>query len=816
MILQQYQHFNTMNRAFKLCRTAKIDFCLFMALIILSPSKASSQSIQTISGRVVTDNKEQAFGNIYVLSAADSSFIKGAVFDDSPFVIKDLNHSQVLLKFSALAFSDTIIKVAHSSNADIDIGTIVMRMDVNILSTVTVVAKIPMVKYNSNGNIEINVDKTILSASSSVTEILSKSPNIIENNGQFSVLGKGAAIIFLNGRLITSEQLSAIPVSQIVKIDIIPNPSSRYDAEGKAVINVITKQNQEEGMLGTVSQQLTHSDFAGTNAQSFLDLSYVKNKLSFVGNYSFLTGTNREFLHTTRTRPSTDDYFKSDLTTDWQRKLKNYSNYGLGMQYNLDSKSVINLAYNGFLEKMGGNTISNNAISYQAKNSLYKSNIAKDEVRKYNSITLNYNRTLDSLGSTLFIGSQYSLFNSEIDDFISENRTVSTVEGIRLLKNDVGHNIDISSTQVDYSKILKGKTKLDLGMKYSYVSTKSGTDFFINDGGTMFTLDEILSNDFQYHEKISAAYVNIGSTYKKVNIGVGLRGEWTDYRLNTSVGSGQVLDDNYLNIFPNLQLNTTLGNALKMRVSYVARITRPRYQALNPYVIYQDPFTTIEGNPNLIPEKVHAFELGANYKGYDVRIGYNHLIDPIDAAALRGTTSLSYILKAINLEKGHSYFASLAKNITSKTFTSVNTLNISYSQLYDNQYDFNVNSPAPQVYLHTSNTYNVKDLFKIQLLAWYMGRKKDGLNDEFTRSLVMIGVEKEVLDNKVKLRLIANDIFNRTFASGTYDVGQTVIYYNRRFNNAYFRCIASWNFGKIKKTNYKIRSTGQSENSRVS
>ena len=293
MILQQYQHFNTMNRAFKLCRTAKIDFCLFMALIILSPSKASSQSIQTISGRVVTDNKEQAFGNIYVLSAADSSFIKGAVFDDSPFVIKDLNHSQVLLKFSALAFSDTIIKVAHSSNADIDIGTIVMRMDVNILSTVTVVAKIPMVKYNSNGNIEINVDKTILSASSSVTEILSKSPNIIENNGQFSVLGKGAAIIFLNGRLITSEQLSAIPVSQIVKIDIIPNPSSRYDAEGKAVINVITKQNQEEGMLGTVSQQLTHSDFAGTNAQSFLDLSYVKNKLSFVGNYSFLTGTNR-------------------------------------------------------------------------------------------------------------------------------------------------------------------------------------------------------------------------------------------------------------------------------------------------------------------------------------------------------------------------------------------------------------------------------------------------------------------------------------------------------------------------------------------
>lgn len=187
----------------------------------------------------------------------------------------------------------------------------------------------------------------------------------------------------------------------------------------------------------------------------------------------------------------------------------------------------------------------------------------------------------------------------------------------------------------------------------------------------------------------------------------------------------------------------------------------------------------------------------------------------MDAAALRGTNPLSYILKGINLEKGNGYFASLAKNVTHKSFTSFNTFNISYSQLYDNQYDFNLNNPTPQVYLHTSNSYNLKDLFKLQLLAWYMGRKKDGINDEFTRSLVMIGIEKEVLDNKVKLRIIANDIFNRTFASGTYDVGKTVIYYNRRFNNSYIRAIVTWNFGKIKKSNYKIRSTGQAENSRV-
>jgi hypothetical protein len=794
----------------------KIPLYFLFASFVLSPFISSSQGIQSIKGKVVTSNNEPAFGNVYVLSTADSSFIKGTIFEDTTFVIKDLNHNEVLLKFTALAYADTTIKVVYNGQASIDLGTIIMQVHANVLSTVTVVGKIPLVKYNSDGNLEINVDKTILSASSSVTEILSKSPNIIENNGQFSVFGKGEAIIFLNGRLITNEQLSAVPVSQIVKIDIISNPSSRYDAEGKAVINVVTKQNQDAGILGTITQQITHSDFAGTNAQTFFDLTYVKNRLSLVGNYSFLSGSNREFLHTTRTRPSLDDPFKSDLTTDWQRKLKNYSNFGLGLQYNLDKKSVVNLAYSGFLEKMGGNTKSNNAITYQAKNSFYKSDIEKDEVRKNNSITLNYNRSLDSLGSTLFIGSQYSQFTSEINDFISENRTVNSLEGIRLLKNGVGHNIDVSSTQGDFTKIFKGNSKLDLGIKFSYVATKSATDFFINEGGSTFIIDKILSNDFQYYEKISAAYFNYSSSFKKVNLAVGLRSEWTDYELNTSVGGGQLLSDNYVNIFPNLQLNTSLGGSMKMRFAYVARITRPRYQALNPYVIYQDPFTTIEGNPNLIPEKTHALEMGANYKGYDVRVGYNHLIDPLDAAALRGTTPLSYILKGINLEKGHSYFAALAKNITHKSFTSINTFNISYNKLFDNKYDFNLNDPAPQVYFHTSNSYNVKDLFKLQLLAWYMGRKKDGLNDDFARSLIMIGVEKDVLDNKVKLRLIANDIFNRTFASGTYDVGKTVIFFNRRFNNSYIRGIATWNFGKIKKSNYKIRSTGQAENSRVS
>jgi hypothetical protein len=429
-------------------------------------------------------------------------------------------------------------------------------------------------------------------------------------------------------------------------------------------------------------------------------------------------------------------------------------------------------------------------------------------------LTLNYNKTLDTLGSVLFIGTQYSNYNSNIDDFITENRTINGVNGIRRLENDMNNDISVSSTQFDFTKVFKNNKKLEVGAKFSHVNTTSATNFLIAENGGVFILDNNLSNKFKYIEKIPATYLNYNGTINKVNFGVGVRGEWTDYELNTSVG-GQVLADKYFNVFPNLQLNTTVSKTLRLRTSYVSRITRPRYQALNPFVIYQDPFTTIEGNPNLIPEKIHAFEIGANYEKYDFRVGYNYSIDPIDAAALRGINPNSYVLKAINLEKGHSYFASLAKTFSLKWWTSVNTINLSYNKLIDNKYDFVLVQPMPQLYLYSNNTFNINNICKIQLLAWYLGRKKYGLYDDYDRYMLMVGIEKDILKNKLKLRLVANDIFRRTNASGVYSVGKTDIYYNRTFNNSYFRFIATWNFGQLKKNNYKIKSTGQSENNRA-
>ncbi|WP_343694080.1 TonB-dependent receptor [Flavobacterium sp.] len=695
--------------------------------------------------------------------------------------------------------------------------SIIKDQDNNQLNEVVIKSNPSLLKYGANGTIDVNVNGTVLATSSSVNELLSRVPNLVVAEGQISVLGKGEAIIYLNGILINYERFAAIPVSQIAKIEVISNPSSKYDAEGKAVINIITKKSNENGIMGTANQHVTVSKFAGTSTNTLFDFNYTKGNFSFISNYGLQLGKGRELLYTIRTRPNPDMYMKSVLTTDWLREFNNYSNFGLGLQYSFSEKSYISLAYSGNIEDLGGTVESRNSITNNSGNSFYATDIAKNDVLLNQFINLNFNAITDPKGSSLFIGTQYSNYNGKVGDFIEENSIINETDGKRYLKNDVGNTINIMAIQADYSKKIAENTKLDLGAKYSYADIKSGTDFFTTDADDMnFEFDDNLSSDFTYNEKIAAAYFNFGSTLgKNINFSVGARAERTSYNLYTNANGIQNFEKSYGNFFPNLLLNFDFSDDWKGHFSYVSRITRPRYQALNPFVVYQDPFTTIEGNPNLLPEKTHAFEIGTMYKKLDFKIGYTFRIDPISAAALQGDTPNSYVLRALNLEKGHVFFSSLSRSFNVKWWNSTNTVSMNLTKSIDNFYSFEMSPVKPQFYLYSNNTFTVPKLFKLQLLAWYLGDRSYGLGSDNSRSTVTLGIERNFFKDALKLNFTANDIFHKFMVSGNYEVGQTQIYYHRTYTTNYFKLIATYSFGNSKKTTYKKTEIEQSENSRA-
>ncbi len=790
----------------------------FSFLLIIISFNMNAQNISKITGTVLNENKELTIGNVIIMSVVDSSLITGTSFFEETFEVDNINEKEILIKLTSLQqFKDTIFRINYNGESEIDLGEIIVGNVGVELNEVVVKGRIPTYVQKPDGTIEVLIENTTLSSSNSLNEILSKSPEIIvDESGAISLFGKGNAIIYLNGKRITDSQLSLISPSNVKKIEIIRNPSAKYDADGAAVVNIHTIQQGDDGYLGSIKQNISYSIFGGTLFNSYLNLNYKKGRFSSNAFYTLQVGKNRELLHTTRKRDAENVFLTTDLTTDWKRDYKNFSTYGLGLQYDITNKSYLSLEYSGFFESLGGNTFSENTIVDDNSTSFYESHESRDEKDFNHSISANYNLNMDSLGSSFFVGGQYSNFNIGTDNSIFEESMEENNSSFRHLKNISSLYIDIFSSQIDYTKKLKNGNVLEAGTKYSYVLNDFGFEFLVSEDDINYELDNDISNDFKYEESIASAYINYKGKFKNnINYTLGLRSEYTIYDLDLSPTENQTIKDKYINLFPNFSIGKTFSEDYNLNFSYTSKINRPAYHRLNPVLIYQDPYTSVQGNPKLRPQKTHAFELNSNIKKTNFKIGYNYMLDPFGGAAVRGEDPKSYILKAINYEKQHLWFTSVSRTFNTKWFTSTNTISLKYTRITETEYDFKTVESKPNIYVYSNNRFHITDSFKAEFLFWLRGQNNEGLHIRRRLYNITLALEKSFLNNSLKCRLIANDIFHNYIAKGDYNVAQTDVYYNRRWSTDYFRLSVIYNFGKLKKVGYKNNSVGGSENDRA-
>ena len=792
-------------------------FILTVCLVIFCIT-THAQSITSISGNVTNANNEALFGNAMIISWQDSSIITGTSFLEGRFELLKVDAQKVLLKLTSLEFQDTYITVEYEGNKNIDLGDVVVIEAANELEEVTVVAKSALVREKADGSIEVNVANTTLATSTSVCEILTRSPSIIANaDGEIEVFGKGTAILFIDGVRVANERLSTLSPSNIEKIEIISNPGPRYDAEGNAVINIITKGNADEGARGAIKNYLSHTEFAGFENRTDIDYRYVKGKWSMRSNYGLLVGKDRMTLKTTRTRDETGDFFSSDLITDWQYQSENYSNYGLGIQYDFNPDRYLSLDYTGSYEKLGGNQLSENTITIGNDVGQYNSTVALDDLTLKNTFNANYYAEIDTLGSNLFVGGQYSAYQEDFDNDIREFSTANGGESNLLINNTGESNIRIFSIQLDYTQALQHGHRLAFGAKLGHVNINANTAFFDVDENGMRMRNEVLSSDFGYDENIPAGYIDFtGQINGRVNYRLGARAELTDYTLSTGTNKGKVIKDRYINVFPNASIDTKLSDNFSVYFTYSSRINRPSYQSLNPFVIYQDAFTSIQGNPNIVPAKVHALEAGGAMRDWSLKIGYNYTIDAIDGGAFQSEDNPNvYILQRTNISHAHGYFASLSKNVNAKWWRSINTVSVSYDRLIDNTGLFDIISPKPYYYIYSQNSVDFRDWVTIYLTGWYTSDRRDGINLARSQSSVNVGLEKKLWKETITGNFAFNDIFYSVRAAGEYRLGTTDIIYERKFTTSYIRLSVAYNFGNLKKSNYQNKDVGASETQRA-
>ena len=775
------------------------------------------QAIQSITGKVVDATGQGLFGNAIVVSPEDSSTIQGTPFFEGDFALSGLSHQQVLLKLSSLAFQDTYLTVTYEGQARVDLGNMVVDEAENELDEVMVVGQRSLVTEKADGSLEVKVANTTLATSTSVNEILSKSPGVVMNeDNEVHIFGKGAAIVFINGLKVENERLSTLSPSDIESIEIISNPGPRYDAEGNAVINIITKRHVDEGSKGLVKNYLSYSDFGGPQNRTDLNYSYSQNRWTLNSNYALLTGQHRHILETTRTRDVPEDFFQSHLLTDRHYDLENDSNYGLGAQYSVSSDHYLSLQYTGAYEKTGGEQVSTNVIEYDEVG-VYESTLGYDDQILTNTLSANYYVSTDSLGSNVFAGFQYAAYRDDFDYDIQQTSTIGGKQQNDFINNGGENDTDVFSAQIDYTKAFNDQYSLELGIKFSRATIQSYTTFSDIDENGIRTRNDALSNNFDYDERVPAAYANFkGSLTPDVKYSLGLRGEYTDYALATSVDGGRLIEDQYVNLFPNASVNASLSEEANGYFTYASRIIRAPYEGLNPFVVYQDAFTSIQGNPNLQPSIVHAIELGGAYREWSLKTAYTYTKDPIDGGAFQSDEDPRvYILQRTNVSREDSYTATLSRNINVGGWRSINNASVSYSTLVDDAQRFEIGQNRPYYYLYSQNSIDVKDWFTLYVTGWYLSNKRDGINDEKDLSSVNVGLEKKLWHDQFIVNLDFNDIFHEVRYDGEYTLGQTDIIYANTMNTNYVRLSLTYNFGKLKEVSYQNKNVGESETQRA-
>lgn len=768
-----------------------------------------------VKGNVIDNQDSLIFGNVLILSESDSSLINGSFFTDGNLEVKVQNPESSLIKLTAVGFNDTIFKLGRISGPNYNLGSIKMTFEVMI--GVDIVYYKPMFEPAKNGDVQVNVKETMLASSASIIELLTKTPNVMVSGSSVSVIGKGEALLYLDGIQINFERLATIPVSRIEHIEVLTSPSAKYDAQGKAVINIVLFNDGSEGW----QTMLSHVSSLGRNynSNSNVGVNFRKNKWSLSADLGMINGKDWFEAEGTRTMEDGLNIYKSTYGIEDNKRFKLVSNYRAGISYQINENNDLSLEYAGFYNQYQEDNLAVNSIvdSSTELASLNAHNTGQTD-QLNNAISLNYYRNIDSLGSALFVGGQYIGFQDSRNDDISES-IITSIGNSRSLRRNIGrNNISLLTSQVDYVKNTTKGMSFDLGAKFSSSGNNGKIDFYSKLGDEeAYGLIESFSNDFKYTENNYAVYAQMsGKIKEKYDYVLGVRGELTDAMGISNVMDTTFIDTTYLLPFPIASVNIPLSESWNLAVNYAARVGRPLYQDLDPFVWYMDSLTSAQGNPALLPEYSNSFEATITRNMVSLKLGFSYANNASRIATLTGNKGPgSLALVPVNVEKVNSYYATLAMPFEYKFWSSYSTVSFAMDQLIDSRPELNVKSATPQIYAYSYNEFRVKEWFNLELSGDYIGGTSDGVYSWKPTYTVTAGLSKSFLDGALLCRFMANDIFKSYFFGGEYMIGNTTVDFKNYMNTHFYRIAVVFNIGKLGKVIYRNKQTGEEELYRI-
>lgn len=737
----------------------------------------------TITARVV-DQQAQAipYATVTLSRLSDSLLIKTGITNEAGyFQLKNVRNADYLLRVSYIGLQAFTTQI-NNLNADLDLETLVLAPATEALDEVKLISKKPLVQVLADKTV-FNVESSLAATGSNSWELLRMAPGlIIDNNGGIILEGKTGVQFYFDGKpsLLSGDDLKmyleSLQSDSISSIEIITQPSSKYDAAGSAgIINIIFKKDKNLGTNASVSGSFTYGDRARYSSSALFN---NRNKTgNLYGNYSNGFGDYVSFLYLFRTQNNT----QFDARTE---TIYNYNNNNLRLGYDwfINSKNTLGILVNGNT----ANTFTNNDSRTPIRdlNSASNDSILIAQNRNQ-SKTTNYNANLnykyqDTLGTLLNIDADYGNYENTRDAFQPNfyfDPSESTILNQSITRQLTPKNIEIASFKTDYEQNLAGGVAAT-GFKISRVETDNIFDFFDKING-QFILNQEQSNTFSYTEIIRAAYINYNRRWEKWNLQLGLRVENTrsDGKLESAQNNvNNRVKRNYTNWFPSGGLTYQLNPKNQFAITYSKRIQRPDYASLNPFEYKIDELSSSRGNPFLQPQYTDNLKLSHTYNyTLTTALSYSYVTDFFAQVTQADGENKNFISpQNIANQEVINLSISYPKKIKDwwNLYLSLNAYASSYKATNEDFVSINQETLS----LYAQNTFNLPADIQMEVSGWYSSPSV-WAGTYNTRSLGSLNVafQKKFLNENLNARLAFNDILYTSPWQGTTRYGVVFI-----------------------------------------
>lgn len=787
----------------------------WLLLIAVTPFAICAQQ-RSLSGTVVDKNDTPiSFVTVLVQEvdvSKDASGVlatKGTTTDDfGNFSISNLDPSTYQVSFRFIGYETLTKQVVLDKNSSL--GTLKLFESSEMLEEAVLTVKRPTIQ-KSPGKLVFNVENTSVAIGSTM-DVLKRTPGVVVSEQGISVKNNSPVIYVNNKRVYLSAEetlslLRSTDATLIKSIEVLTNPSSKYDAEAGTVININTTRAIAVGYKGSVNgtyEQAVYAKYRLGTAHF-----YKNDWLNAYGSYSF--SPRKEI----KEDDNNTQFFESDEVTSsgyrnslFTRETRSNAHQGnLVLDVTANENHSFGLSANVFVSpnvRYNNNALSLNTNAQQQLDSTFTT--ASNSRRDTKNLSFNFNHTwkLSEDGVQIALDANYINYaadrNQEVftDYFLANGDPIRSNNFFTMGTQDS----DIATSQIDFILPAFSGT-FETGVKYSNILTDSSLDFFdINTQGT--TLNSALTDAFQYEENIFAAYLSYGRDWNKWSLQIGVRGEQTDVT-GDSRSIGLVNTQSYFEFFPNLSLEYNANDNNSYGLSYARSITRPRYESLNPFRYFINENNFNDGNPNLVPAIDTKYTLSYTYRNtWFLEAYYWHVENPLEE--LRFQNNNTRILQNIdsNLIEEYQYSLDLvfAKPLTSWWYLQVVTSGF----FIENEFFANqsiqetalVNTYGFYGQMYSGLTLSERLGLTSDVTALYISNLIFGTYTYKNQFNLSASVRKRLWKNKASITMGVDDIFN------TNNIPVSSRYANQ--DNSYFASVESrlfrvgftYNFGNAR------------------